>query len=178
MSSSDPDSPDSRLLLIMRHGKAESGSGQPDHDRTLAEKGLTQAKLVGEYLAAQNVQVARVLVSDSRRTTQTWEAVASSMPSFDGEVSFHEEIYTGGTAEVLSLVHGVEDRLPVVLVVGHEPTISSLTSALADDDSDAGSVAQARIGMPTGGVAVLSGSLGSWEDLREESLTLHTIVRP
>lgn len=175
MSSSDPDS---RLLLLMRHGKADSGSGRPDHDRALADRGLTQAQLVGEYLAAQNVQVSRVLVSDALRTTQTWEAVASKMPGFDGEVSFHEEIYSGGPAELLALLHGVEGRHPVVMVVGHEPTISSLTSLLADDDSEAGAAAQARIGMPTGALAVLSGALEEWQGLTEAALTLHTIVRP
>lgn len=175
MSSSDPDS---RLLLLMRHGKAEGGSGQPDHARALAEKGEAQARLVGEYLAAQSVQVSRVLVSDALRTTQTWEAAASMMPGFDGEVSFHEEIYAGGAGELLALVHGIEARHSVILVIGHEPTISTLSALLADDDSDPGAVAQARIGMPTGGLAVLSGVAGSWDELQEESLTLHTIVRP
>jgi phosphohistidine phosphatase len=175
MSSSDPDS---RLLLLMRHGKAESGSGRLDHDRALADRGVTQAQLVGEYLAAQNVQVSRVLVSDARRTAQTWESVASRMPGFDGEVSFHEEIYSGGAAELLALVHGVPAQHPVVMVVGHEPTISTLASLLAAEDSDAGSVAQARIGMPTGAMAVLSGALAQWQGVAEESLTLHTIVRP
>lgn len=174
---SSPD-PDSRLLLLMRHGKAESGSGQSDHERTLADRGVSQAQLVGEYLAAQNVQVSRVLVSDATRTRQTWDSAVARMPGFDGEVSFHEEIYAGGPAEVLALVHEVPSEHPVVMVVGHEPTISSLTSLLADDDSEAGAAAQARIGMPTGATAVLSGALESWSDLVEESLTLHTIVRP
>lgn len=178
MSSSDPDSPDSRLLLLMRHGKAESGSGRLDHERPLADRGVTQAKLVGEYLDAQNVQVSRVLVSDAVRTTQTWEATAGAMPGFDGEVTFHEEIYSGGAAEVLGLVHAVDARHPVVMVVGHEPTISTLASLLADDDSEAGAVAQARIGMPTGGTAILSGTLPEWGSLEDSSLTLHTIVRP
>ena len=175
MSSSDPDS---RLLLLMRHGKAESGSGRPDPERALADRGVTQAQLVGEYLDAQNVQVSRVLVSDAVRTAQTWEAAAAAMPGFDGEVSFHEEIYSGGPAEVLALLHGVDARHPVVMVVGHEPTISTLTSLLAAEDSEAGAVAQARIGMPTGATAVLSGSLPDWRGLEEVSLTLHTIVRP
>lgn len=175
MSSSDPDS---RLLLLMRHGKAESGSGRSDHERDLAPRGVTQAELVGEYLDAQNVEVSRVLVSDALRTSRTWESVASRMPDFDGEVSHHEEIYSGGAAELLSLVHEVEPRHPVVMVVGHEPTISTLASLLASEDSEAGAVAQARIGMPTGAMAVLSGPLGSWEGLEEGALTLHTIVRP
>ncbi|GAA1490596.1 SixA phosphatase family protein [Brachybacterium sacelli] len=175
MSSSDPDS---RLLLLMRHGKADSGSGQPDHERPLAERGTAQAQLVGEYLASQNVHPARVLVSDALRTTQTWDAVAAAMPALDGRVTFHEDIYSGGAAEVLALLREVEDADAVVMVVGHEPTMSSLTSLLADEDSDAGSVAQTRLGMPTGGMGVLSGSLAHWSDLDEDALRLHTIVRP
>src|SRR5699024_4237058 len=150
MSSSDPDS---RLLLLMRHGKAESGSGQPDHERALADRGVRQAQLGGEDLDAQNVQVSRVLVSDAVRTVQTWESVAAARPGFDGEVSFHEEIYSGGAADVLALVHGMEAHHPVVLVVGHEPTISTLTSLLAADDSEAGAGAPAPPRGPAGGAA-------------------------
>lgn len=175
MSSSDPDS---RLLLLMRHGKAEGSSGQPDHERALADRGAGQAQLVGEYLTAQNVQVSRVLVSDAVRTAQTWEAVAAAMPGFDGETTLHEDIYAGGPAEVLQLLRTVGPEHPVVMVVGHEPTISALTSLLAEEDSDAASVAQARIGMPTGSLAVLSGTLPDWTRLDAQSLTLHTIVRP
>ncbi|MGP9681306.1 MULTISPECIES: phosphohistidine phosphatase SixA [unclassified Brachybacterium] len=175
MSSSDPAS---RLLLLMRHGKADAGSGQPDHERPLAERGLTQARLVGEYLASQNVHLARVLVSDAVRTTQTWQAVLSQMPGFDGTVSFEDEIYLGGVGEVVNLLHEVDDEHGAVMVIGHEPTMASLMALLGDDDSDPGSVAQARLGMPTGGMGVLSGRLEHWSDLTEDSLTLHTIVRP
>lgn len=175
MSSSDPDS---RLLLIMRHGKADSGSGQPDHERRLADRGVTQAQLVGEYLDSQNVHPARVLVSDAVRTVQTWEAAVSKMPGFDGVVTFHEDIYTGGIGELLGLLRDLGDEQGVVMVVGHEPTMAALIALLADDDSDPGSVAQARIGMPTGGMGVLSGGLEHWSDLGEDALTLHTVVRP
>lgn len=174
---SSPD-PDSRLLLLMRHGKAESTAGRIDHDRHLAERGQAQARLTGEYLESQNVQVARVLVSDAARTRETWEGVVGQIPGFDGTLTLEQDIYSGGVGEVLQLLHGVADEHPVVMVVGHEPTIASLVSVLADDDSDPGSVAQARIGMPTGGLAILSGPLPHWADLGEESLTLHTIVRP
>lgn len=174
MSASEPDS---RLLLVMRHGKAENAAGTHDHDRNLAERGATQARLVGEYLASQNVRVGRVLVSDAARTRQTWQNVLQAMPDFDGDVSYHEDIYVGGPGEVLNLLHDVDDEHSVAMVVGHEPTMAALVSLLATDDSDAASVAQARIGMPTGAMGVLSGKLSHWSELGEESLTLHTIVR-
>lgn len=175
MASSDPDP---RLLLLMRHGKAESGSGTTDHERELADRGITQAHLVGEYLDAQGVQISRVLVSTATRTQQTWDAVRAKMPEFTGEVSYHEEIYGGGTDDLLDLLRAVDDEHQVLMVIGHEPVISTLSDQLADEDSDAGSAAQARIGMPTGGMAVLTGELPQWSQLGEETLTLHTIVRP
>ena len=162
----------------MRHGKAESTASQLDHERRLTDRGQSQARLVGEYLQSQNVTLSQVLVSDAARTRETWEHVLSQMPDFDGEVSFHEEIYSGGPSEVMELLRRSPDRHPVVMVVGHEPTVAALVSHFADDDSDAGSVAQVRIGLPTGSMGVLSGALDGWHDLGEGSLTLHTIVRP
>src|SRR5699024_10986749 len=104
MSSSDPDR---RLLLQMRHGKAESGFGQ----------------------------VSWVRFSDALRTPQTWRAVASRWPGCGVEVSIHEEIYSGGAAELLSLPHGAEGQEAVVMVVGEKPTILGLSSLLAAEDS-------------------------------------------
>ena len=175
MSSSDPDS---RLLLLMRHGKADSGAGQPDHERRLTDRGHSQAQLVGEYLESQNVRPTRVLVSDAARTRETWEHLLSTMHGFDGTVSLHEDIYNGGTTELAALIRSCADEDAVVMVIGHEPTMSSMVAQLADDDSDAGSVAQARIGLPTGAMGVLSGPLAHWSELTDRSLTLHTIVRP
>lgn len=175
MSTSDPDS---RLLLVMRHGKAESNAAQIDHERRLTDRGRSQAQLVGQYLQSQGVKLARVLVSDAARTRETWEHVAAQMPGLDAEVTFHEEIYAGGPSEVLELLHSSQDRHAVVMVVGHEPTMAALVAQLADEDSDPGSIAQARIGLPTGAMGVLSGALDDWRELGEGSLTLHTVVRP
>lgn len=170
--------PDSRLLLLMRHGKAESSSGSTDKDRALTERGHEQARLIGEYLESQGVRPTRVLVSDAVRTTQTWESVLAAMPGFDGKVTFHDEIYSTGAPEVAEMIRGRKDKHAVVMVIGHEPTIATLAGHFADEDSDPGAVAQARIGLPTGAMAVLSGPVEHWSDLEKNALTLHTIVRP
>lgn len=172
-----PTAPGSRILLVMRHGKAES-SADTDAERDLAHKGVKQAQLIGEYLEGQGVRPTRVLVSTAHRTRQTWDAVLSRMPGFDGKVTFHEELYGASAPDVARLVRTVKDKHQVVLVVGHEPAMSMVTYGLADDDaSDAGSMAQVRIGLPTGAMCVLAGTLPTWRDLAEESMTLHTIVR-
>ncbi len=175
MASSDPDS---RLLLLMRHGKAVSSADNGiDKDRELAEKGRVQARLIGEYLESQGVRPTRVLVSDAARTRETWEALHAAMPGFDGKVTFHDEIYSQGAPEVLDLIRGRKDKHHVVMVIGHEPTIGMLADFFAGEDSDPASAAQARIGLSTGSMAVLSAPAEHWDDLGEDSMTLHTIVR-
>lgn len=168
--------PDSRILLIMRHGKAE-GAAATDHERGLTDKGRSQAQMVGEYLESQGVRPTLVLVSDAMRTQETWESVLEAMPGFAGEVQVTGALYEAGPAEALDLVRAADPSHPVVLVIGHEPTMSSLTDHLAGEESDPGSAAQARIGLPTGAMCVLSGSSAPWSGLAEDSMTLHTVLR-
>lgn len=175
MASSDPDS---RLLLLMRHGKADSSSESSDRERELTDRGVAQAALIGEYLESQGVRPTRVLVSDSVRTRGTWQALLQAMPGFDGKATFHEQLYSGTPADALDLIRTRKDKHAVVLVIGHEPTMGILATALADEDSDPGSLAQARIGLSTGQLAVLSAAEEHWGDLHEQGMRLHTIVRP
>ncbi|WP_058234019.1 SixA phosphatase family protein [Devriesea agamarum] len=169
--------PDSRVLLLLRHGKAELPQGQ-DIDRNLTDKGIRQAQIIGDYLAAQSAGIDRVLVSPAQRTRTTWESVLSVIPGFTGEVTVCEDIYDGGPADVAELLRQVDDDDRVVLVVGHEPTMSTLAHVLADEDSDSGALAQARIGVSTGTLCILSGPLAHWADLTDGSMSLQGMIRP
>lgn len=173
MSASDPDS---RILLLMRHGKAET-AGEQDMSRDLVDRGRQQARLVGDYLNAQGVRPSRVLVSPAARTEQTWDQVRAAMPDLDAEVERPGALYEGGPGEVVEMLRALPDDARAVLVIGHEPTMSMLGHLLADDDSDSGALAQARIGMPTGSMCVLAGALPAWSDLGEDSLSLLSVVR-
>lgn len=174
MPSSDADS---RLLLTMRHGKAESFA-DTDALRDLAQRGVEQSTMIGEYLQSQSVWPSRVLVSDAARTRQTWDAVLAAMPGFTGEVTFHAELYGAQASQVADLVRSIDSSHSIVMVIGHEPAMSMVTYGLADDESsDAGSMAQARIGLPTGALCVLSSDASRWSDIEENSMCLHTIVR-
>ncbi|MCT2024857.1 SixA phosphatase family protein [Dermabacter hominis] len=161
----------------MRHGKAESDAAS-DMERVLTDRGHSQARLIGDYLCAQGVRPSCVLVSSAARTQETWSDVHASLGSPECSVSVLDELYHGGVRDVLSLIRDVEDSCRVLLVVGHEPTMSQLAAYLGnDDDSDPASLAQVRIGVPTGSMSVLTSSADSWKDVAEEELNLLTLVR-
>ncbi len=161
----------------MRHGKAESDAAS-DMERVLTDKGHSQARLIGDYLRAQGVRPSRVLVSAASRTQETWKDVRDSLGDPECEVSLLEDLYHGGVQDVLRLIREVDESCKVLLVVGHEPTMSQLAAYLGNDDlSDPASLAQVRIGVPTGSMSVLTSSAATWNDIAEEELNLLTLVR-
>lgn len=161
----------------MRHGKADM-AGSTDSERELTDRGVTQARLVGEYLASQGIHPSKVLVSPSARTRGTWEALQETLAESDADVSILDDLYLGGLGDTLEAIRQVDDQHRVVLVVAHEPTMSRAAAFLANEDaSETSSLAQVRIGVPTGSMSVLTSSADSWQDLNEASLVLHTLVR-
>jgi phosphohistidine phosphatase len=175
-----PSDPPRRTLLLLRHAKAESGHGD-DHARHLNAKGHRQAEAVGGFLAEQGLQAQAAVFSSATRTTETLRLVESSGGLAPGvEAIDLDTLYTGGTDEMLSAIAATDDDVSVLLVVGHEPTVSRTATTLLDEDSsDPGAAASVRVGLPTGGLAILRlPTAARWVDVRRGTLRLETVVRP
>jgi phosphohistidine phosphatase len=131
-----------RLLVIVRHGKAESGEQGSDHDRRLTSRGRSDAADAGRWLAGQVDRVDHVWVSSARRAQQTWEAVRPSLPEA-ADVLVGRDLYQAGPREVVE--HVIATDVPLQVVVGHNPTLEQVVMALTGD----------LHGMRPGAVAVL-----------------------
>lgn len=150
-----------RTLVLLRHAKAESPAGLPDDQRPLTPRGQLDARAAGAWLA-RHYPPDLVLCSPSRRTRQTWQAVAASLSAIlatgsGPAVRFDPRLYDGRAADALALVRAVDDAVAVVLAIGHNPGLSQLSYDLdpaAALDSD---------GLRTCGLAVHQ-PLGSWRD--------------
>ncbi len=65
-----------RRLILMRHAEAAVETGAGDHARPLTHRGQSEALRAGEALAEVGCPEF-ALVSDSRRTRQTFESFRS-----------------------------------------------------------------------------------------------------
>ncbi len=149
-------------LILLRHAKAESAGTLPDVLRPLALVGRKQAGRVGAALYAAGLVPEQVWCSAALRTRQTWDLAQSRFGDAEPEVVISDELYSAGVGDVLGLVRSVDSRVRTVLVVGHEPTMAATAERLADlSESDAGAVAQVRVGVPTATYAVLESAI-SW----------------
>lgn len=144
-----------RTLLLLRHAKSDYPDGVPDHDRPLAARGVREGALAGEWISANVGPVDAVLCSSATRTRQTLERTGITAP-----VQYVDRIYDATPGVVIEEINGVQSRFsePVctLLVVGHEPVMSSLALSLADEESSNSPAAQQLSAkFPTSSVAVL-----------------------
>jgi phosphohistidine phosphatase len=138
-----------RTLVILRHAKAERPAGVADIDRPLTERGHADAAAAGAWLASRGYGPDLVLCSPAKRTRQTWHGVAVALAGPRApEVRYRTELYDDGLGETLALLQTVPDEVTTVLLIGHNPTVSTL-SALLDR-----ATTRESEGLRTSGIAV------------------------
>ncbi|GAA3173132.1 hypothetical protein GCM10020255_062960 [Rhodococcus baikonurensis] len=114
---------DHRTLVLMRHGKSSYPEGIRDHERPLAERGLREARIGGEWIRENVPPVDAVLCSTSRRTVETLASTGIEAPA-----GFEKSIYGGSPADVIAAARTTSDHVKTLLIVGHEPGIPGLHS--------------------------------------------------
>lgn len=163
-----------RILVLLRHAKAEPENGLGDHARPLAGRGRLQAKALGSDLRAAVGRLDVALVSGASRTRETYKLLAGELLGAP-EATVTDELYDAGPRDVLRLLRGVAPGVRSVLVVGHEPTISTLGHLL---DGEGGEHAAAvRFGVPTA-TAVLVEVPVAWAELDRGTARIAGILRP
>jgi phosphohistidine phosphatase len=144
-----------RTLLLLRHAKSDYPQGVADHERPLAPRGERQAKLAGDWLRAHAPAVDAVLCSTATRTRETL-----ARTRIDAPVNYVDQLYDATPGVVIEEINSVESRfgpdVETLLVIGHEPTLSSVALGLATADGSNTTAAE-RIStkFPTSAIAVL-----------------------
>ncbi|GAA2680928.1 SixA phosphatase family protein [Actinoplanes palleronii] len=144
-----------RTLILLRHAKAETPGETPDFDRSLTERGTSDADAAGAWLVDERVHPDLVICSAAKRTRQTWQAASVALAQGDPsrgapEVHYEDTLYHGGRTEVFDLLRAVPETVRTVLVVGHNPTVSEVSALLIPDDQWDG----VTVELKTSGLAV------------------------
>ena len=140
-----------RTLILLRHAKSDYPDGVADHDRPLAPRGIREAALAGDWLRANVAPVDVVLCSTATRTRETL-----ARTGIEADTRYEDDLYDTVPGTVLRLINAVADDVRTLLVVGHEPTMSSLAFALAGPGSDADALERMTQKYPTSAIAVLA----------------------
>jgi phosphohistidine phosphatase len=136
-------------LYILRHGiSVERGTPgyKKDSERPLTPEGEEKMHQIADAMRGMDLKFDLILSSPYSRADRTAKIVAGEL---DEEVSYSDHLVPGGNA--LELIGEINDERPQrVLLVGHEPDLSSLVSVLTTGGSDA------RIELKKGGLCKLT----------------------
>ena len=118
-------------LYVVRHGIAvEDGEGIRDASRPLTEKGRRRFQRTAREFAKLGYELDLILTSPLVRAVQTAEILAGATDH--GEVAVLEELDPKFDAKALrSAIEARSGKAEAVAIVGHEPQLSSLLSALS-----------------------------------------------
>lgn len=146
-----------RTLILLRHAKSDYPPRAADHSRPLAPRGIREAALAGDWLRANVPAIDEVLCSTATRTRETLERTGIQSPT-----RFRDELYDAAPGSVIAVINDVDDAIRTLLVIGHEPAMSSVALGLAGaPGTDAAVAQQISEKFPTSSIAVLHVS-GSW----------------
>jgi phosphohistidine phosphatase len=135
-----------RQLWLLRHAEAEPHGTRHDADRRLTERGERQARAAGVALAKLGVKFDAILYSPKVRASQTAELAAEAW-SAQQRKRLQEHPPLAGGFDARQALEALSSVSPAgcLLLVGHEPDLSSL----------AGELAGGRLDLKKGGVAAL-----------------------
>jgi phosphohistidine phosphatase len=165
-----------RRLLIIRHAKTEPDIGRDDYQRRLTDRGRADARRVAAALAARKMLPEVLVHSGAARAQETAEIFAAE---WKRKVDLREEpgLYDASLASLLALTRALPDKRQRVGLVGHNPGLGELATALMGSGAEP-EMRRLAAKYPTGAVAALDFSVDRWEDVERNSGMLALYVTP
>ena len=165
-----------KTLYLLRHAKSSwDDPAVPDHDRPLAPRGKEALGRLRRYVARRGLSPTVVLCSSARRAVMTFYGILPALPAGTA-VQIEDGLYAASSDQLLDRLRRVDDDAASVLVIGHNPGLESLATALVGS-GDAGLREQLAAKFPTGALATITLS-GSWAELGPGRATLQAFVVP
>lgn len=168
-----------RQLLLMRHAKSAWDDPKlPDHARPLNARGRAAAVAMRGAMLSLGLAPDLVLVSSSKRTLQTLEALEPWTETPLIEAS--DALYLAAPPQILGVLNQVAETTRSVLLVGHNPGMHELAMLLAGSQAMTlrdTTTQRLSEGYPTGALVEFS-IPGPWKSLGEAGGRLVRFLAP
>ncbi len=159
-----------KTLYLIRHAKAEEYAfGKRDYDRNLTEKGKERAVQIASTLAQQlhPTPSTQILSSSANRAIQTAYLFSEIIGYPMDQILQDKSIYEAYHLDILHAINKTSMDVDTLLVFGHNPGISELTTYLTN----------VYVDLKTSHVAILELEEGlDFKDLSGGTATLKTVI--
>ncbi len=157
-------------LVLIRHTKSSWGNfSLPDFDRPLKKDRIDDAHRMAVKLKQLNLQLDLIICSPALRTKQTAGHFCNVLGYDFNKINFDSRLYESSAEEYLKVIQQIDSRFGTVIIIGHNPSITDLTSLLLNE----------RTGeIPTTGTVWLEFESKGWKISKETIVKLKHFLTP
>ena len=146
-----------KRLILIRHSKSSwDDDNIEDLNRKLSKRGDRDAKFMSELLAKKIKKPELILSSAAYRAQKTAEYFADAFDIDDEMMITDAGIYERGSKYILQLLENLDDTIQSVIVVGHNPDITTLANYFTKEYFE---------NIPTTGIIAIDLKIKSWTEL-------------
>ena len=150
-----------KSIFLARHAKSSwKESDLEDYERPLNKRGKRDAPFMGALLAQKNILPDLIVSSRAQRAKITAEIYAESLGFPIENILWSEELYLEPLSEIAGFVKDLDDSIESVLLVAHNPGLTSFANFLVHSRID---------NIPTCGVLGINFPINEWSSLAEGS---------
>jgi len=145
-----------KTLILIRHAKSDwSDFSASDFDRGLNDRGKRDAPLMGQRLAARDIQPDAFIVSTACRAKATARLMAPALGFSFADIDWRDELYLASPSTMKSVIRYAADHVQALALLAHNPGITELANQLANADIS---------NIPTCGVVTFELPVDHWSD--------------
>ena len=126
-----------KTLILVRHGDfVNKDSLVSNMGLQLTRQGRRDVAEAAGRFAALNIVPDLILTSPARRTGETAEIFGEKLELTISRMKVNEELFEAEKRELIRIVHQLDESLDTVMLVGHDPAMSSLLHHLVSAEVD------------------------------------------
>jgi phosphohistidine phosphatase len=144
-----------KSLIIIRHAKAETTFTLNDFERSLNDRGKSDAPVMAKRLH-KKIKIDAFVSSPAKRTKKTTEFFAEAYGIEEKNIIYISALYQASASAFFEVVSALADRVDSVAIVAHNPGITDFANQL---------IPEAKLdNMPTCSVFAVQAEVDQWSD--------------
>tara|TARA_Y100001980_G_C14396038_1_gene193706 strand:+ start:189 stop:686 length:498 start_codon:yes stop_codon:yes gene_type:complete len=149
-----------KKITFIRHAKSSwDVSNVHDFDRSLSDRGIKDAKLMGKIIMNENIKFEKIISSPANRAINTAKIISSEINYPINEIEINDEIYNSNTFNIFSIIKKIDsDQFNHIALVGHNPTFHSLIEIIANHN---------LLKLPTCAIVTIVLKVKKYSDIKE-----------
>lgn len=119
-----------KTLYLVRHAKASWDEHVSDWERPLTQAGVERAHKVAKLLKSKKIKPDKIISSYAFRALNTAVIFAIDLKHPAAAIEVSQHIYEKRAIDILDLLRKQDDKHDIIMLFGHDPSITELYNML------------------------------------------------